>query len=432
MSKKDLTRLYAIKLLIDGKSTIRDAARALNLSERQVKRLKAGVKEYGDAFVIHKNRGKKPAHTTPDWVKEQIIALAKDKYRGANFTHLTELLAENEGIVVSQATVARILTSAGIKSPRKHRAPKPHKSRRRKDQEGLLIQMDASPFRWIANQKWSLHGGIDDATGKITGLYFCEEECLQGYFAVTEQMLKTCGIPVAIYTDRHSIFFSPKNAKLSIEDELLGKQIALTQFARACSELGITLIGARSPQAKGRIERLWETLQDRLVLEMRLAGITTIEEANLFLPAFIDRFNARFGVLAEESTPAYRELGGVKIDNILCQKLERTIDPGSTFSFQGTKYQIIKEGKVLAVRPRSKIKVLVSKKFGVRAELGGSIYSTQEFKEQKKIVPLKEKPLGKSYVPDKNHPWRAGLPIGPCYAKGVARKVLFNSTCARL
>lgn len=431
MSKKDLTRLYAIKLLIDGKTTVKDTAQALGLSERQVKRLKKGVKEHGDAFVIHKNRGKKPAHAVPDDVRERIIALAKEKYKGANYTHFTELLAENEAIVVSQPTVARIVKSAGIKSPRKHKPAKPHKSRRRRAQEGMLTQMDASPFTWVANQKWSLHGGIDDATGKITGLYFFKEECLDGYFIVTKQMLTTCGTPVAIYTDRHSIFQSPKNAKRTIEDELAGIPVAYTQFSRACHELGITLIAASSPQAKGRIERLWETLQDRLVLEMRLAGITTIEEANLFLPTFIDRFNNRFSVVAENSELAYRA-APLDLDTILCRKVDRKVDSGAVFSYGGTKYQIIDQDRVLCIKPRASIKVLDYPSFGIKAQYNGRTYSVREF-----TLPAKESDTKKSehkrYVPSSDHPWRAGLPSGLWYDKdGVACRTLLNSTSSRL
>lgn len=297
--------------------------------------------------------------------------------------------------------------------------------------------MDASPFTWTANQKWSLHGGIDDATGKITGLYFCKEECLDGYFTITKQMLSSHGIPVAIYADRHTIFQSPKNAKLTIEDELLGKKVAYTQFGRACSELGIVLIPARSPQAKGRIERLWETLQDRLVLEMRLAGITTIEEANLFLLTFIDRFNARFAVVAENSELAYRA-APLDLDTILCRKVDRKVDSGAVFSYGGNKYQIIDQGRVLCVKPRASIKVLDSPSFGIKAQYDGAIYSVKEF-----TLPLKESDKKKSehkslkpdkrLKPSKDHPWRAGLPYGLWYDKdGVACKAFFNSTSARL
>ena len=433
MTQKDRTRLYVIKLLIDGKTTIRDAAEALNLSERQVKRLKVGVVKDGEGFVVHKNRGKKPVHTIPGETREQIIALAKDRYKGVNYTHFSELLGRPEGIVVSQPTVARILKAAGIKSPRKHKSAKPHRSRPRKEQEGLLAQMDASPFAWVANQKWSLHGAIDDATGKITGLYFFEEECLEGYFTITKQMICTCGIPVSIYADRHSIFQSPKNPKLSIEEELLGHNIAYTQFGRACQELGITLIPARSPQAKGRVERLWETLQDRLTIEMRLAGVTTIEEANLFLPVFINRFNKGFAVIPKQSEPAYRK-AILPIDTILCRKVTRKLDGGSTFSYGGIKYQITSDGRVVPIAPRETVAVLCSPSFGIKAEHNGRIFNVREYEQPaKEVAKSGAAPKPRPSIPAKDHPWRSGLPIGPRYDKGsVACKALYDSTCSRL
>ena len=268
MTKKELVRIYVIKSLIEDKMTSRDAAEVLNLSKRQIKRLKAGVKKEGEVFVIHKNRGRKPKHTIPAKIREEIVSLARNKYKGVNYTHLSELLEEREGITISQSSVSRILKAKGIKSPRKHKPPKPHRIRERKPQEGLLLQMDASPYEWIPGIKCSLHGAIDDARGNITGLYFCENECLNGYFEVKSQTILKYGIPVSIYVDQHTIFKAPSNAKLTIYDELEGKTLAYTQFSRAMQELSVGIIYARSPQAKGRIERLWETLQDRLVLEL--------------------------------------------------------------------------------------------------------------------------------------------------------------------
>ena len=308
MTKKELVRVHVIKSLIEDKMTSRDAAEVLNLSERQIKRLKAGVKKDGEVFVIHKNRGRKPKHTIPDEIREEIVFLARNKYKGVNYTHLSELLREEEGITISQSSVSRILKAKGIKSPRKHRPPKPHRTRERKPQEGLLLQMDASPYEWIPGIKCSLHGAIDDARGNITGLYFCENECLNGYFEVKRQTILEYGLPMSVYVDRHTIFKAPSNTKLTIYDELEGKTLAYTQFSRAMQELSIGMVYAYSPQAKGRIERLWETLQDRLVLELRLTGIKSIKEANAFLPGFIKRFNARFAVVPREPQSAYRPL----------------------------------------------------------------------------------------------------------------------------
>ncbi|GAW93875.1 integrase catalytic subunit [Calderihabitans maritimus] len=300
MTQEQLNRFSVISSLIDGHITVREAALSLDLSERQVKRLKKGVMEEGPEFLIHKNTGRSPKHAIPKETKEKIIALKlSEPYKDANFKHFHELLAEHEGIILSYSCLYSILTEAGIESPKKRRRFKPHRRRKRKPQEGLLIQMDASPFEWLGTkEQFALHGAIDDATGKIVGLYLTKNECLHGYFEITWQILKKHGIPASIYADRHSIFQSPNASKLTVEEQLAGKVVKDTQFGRAMNELGITLIPARSPQAKGRVERLWETLQSRLPVEFKIAGITSLKQANEFLTQYIDKFNALFAVEA--------------------------------------------------------------------------------------------------------------------------------------
>ena len=415
MTKKELTRVYVIKSLIEDKMESRDAAEVLNLSERQIKRLKAGVKKEGEVFVIHKNRGRKPKHTIPGEIRDQIVFLALSKYKGANYTHLAELLEEHEGISISQSSVSRILKAKGIKSPRKHRPPKPHRSRERKPQEGLILQMDASPYEWIPGIKCSLHGAIDDARGNITGLYFCENECLNGYFEVKRQTILEYGLPVSVYVDRHTIFKAPSNSKLTIYDELEGKALAYTQFSRAMQELSIGMVYAYSPQAKGRIERLWETLQDRLVLELRLAGIKSIKEANAFLPGFIKRFNARFAVVPREPQSAYRPLPvcrqrtgreeHIDIDDILCRKEIRKASQGSTFSFGGQTYQLSKNNQVVPLPNKAVITVLTSPRFGMRAEYKGGVYQVRKAVRPVKVIAKKDRVKRSIKVKD-DHPWK--------------------------
>jgi len=389
--------------------TSRDAAEVLNLSERQIKRLKAGVKKEGEVFVIHKNRGRKPKHTIPVKIREKIVFLARNKYKGVNYTHLAELLEEREGITISQSSVSRILKAKGIKSPRKHRPPKPHRTRERKPQEGLLLQMDASPYEWIPGIKCSLHGAIDDARGNITGLYFCEHECLNGYFEVKRQTLLEYGIPVSIYVDRHTIFKAPSNARLTIYDELEGKTLAYTQFSRAMQELSVGMVYAYSPQAKGRIERLWETLQDRLTLELRLAGIKSIKEANAFLPGFIKRFNAHFAVVPREPQSAYRPLEKhINIDYILCRKEIRKASQGSTFSFGGQTYQLSKNNQVAPLPNKAAITVLTSPRFGMRAEYNSCIYEVRKTVRPARVIPRKDRVKRFIKVKD-NHPWKNGV-----------------------
>ena len=408
MTKKELVRVYVIKSLVEDKMTSREAAEVLSLSERQIKRLKAGVKKDGEVFVIHKNRGHKPKHTIPGKIREKIVSLARNKYKGVNYTHLAELLREHEGISISQSSVSRILKAKGIKSPRKHKPPKPHRTRERKPQEGLLLQMDASPYEWIPGIKCSLHGAIDDARGNITGLYFCENECLNGYFEVKRQTILEYGLALSVYVDRHTIFKAPSNAKLTIYDELEGKTLAYTQFSRAMQELSVGMVYAYSPQAKGRIERLWGTLQDRLALELRLAGIKSLKEANAFLPGFIRQFNARFAVVPREPQSAYRPLEKhINIDYILCRKETRKASHGSTFSFGGQTYQLSKNNQAVPLPNKAAINVLTSPRLGMRVEYKGGVYEVRKAIKPAKVIPKKDRVRSFIKVKD-DHPWKNG------------------------
>ncbi|HEX9059396.1 MAG TPA: ISNCY family transposase [Clostridia bacterium] len=298
MSQKKMSQAFVLaRLVSDETYTIAQAAESLGLSERQIKRLKGEFKKHGADALVHKNIGRSPAHAVPEDIRKQIIDLKKSKlFEKANFSHFREILnRENFNIKISYSALHGILISAGIKSPKTRRPPKKHLRRKRKAREGLLLQMDASPFDWLNDgQQYSMHGSIDDATCKITALYMCKHECLHGYFEVIRSTINQNGIPISLYADRHAIFASPKDGKLTVEEQLEGKVVNDTQFGRAVKQLGITLIKARSPQAKGRIERLWETLQSRLPIEFSLANITTIDAANTYLLEYINNFNAQF------------------------------------------------------------------------------------------------------------------------------------------
>lgn len=442
MTKRELQKLIIIQQTIERKLTVREAAQALGLSERQIFRLKKGVSEQGMSFVIHKNKGRKPANATSPEVVSKVIYLKQNVYFDANFSHFRDLLEEREGIILSQPTVYRILSSAGIKSHRRHhKTHKTHKRRKRKPQAGMLVQIDCSPFEWLPNMgKLALHGAIDDATGQVLGLYFTENESMEGYFEVMRQVITQYGIPIALYSDKHTIFTSPKKDKLSIEEQLEGKVVNQTQFERAMSELGISMIYASSPQAKGRVEKLWDTLQDRLKVELRLAGIDSIEKANEFLKEFLIRFNARFAVVAEDPIPAFRELpSNVDLDNILCIKETRIVDNGGGFSFKGNYYQPIDEkGKIIPVPPRNKIIVLTSSRIGIRVQYGNQVFATQKLDERPKKL---QKPTqstssskSKAHKPASNHPWKQNLQSTSLYwweeYDRELIKSLYNSTCA--
>ncbi|WP_304459373.1 ISNCY family transposase [Alicyclobacillus sendaiensis] len=305
-----------------------------------------------------------------------------------------------------------MLRAAGFAPARKHRAPRSHRSRRRMPQAGLLWQMDTSTFDWLEDRgpRFTLHAAIDDATGRIVGAAFAPTECLEGYWAVLHQGISTYGIPVGLYVDRHTIFRSPKSQKLTLEEELAGLKPS-TQLGRAVAELGICLTFARSPQAKGRIERLWETLQDRLTHELRLHRVSTLEEANDFLRAFIERFNARFAVEPDSPESAYRPLASHHdLHRILCHRAWRKLSHGQTISWKGQTYRIAPGQPHCHLEPRSTVEV--------RATAGGELWISDSEGQFYRLEPCPKPrpdtkredaapaPSRQPYKPPVDHPWR--------------------------
>ena len=374
MTKKEIKKFNIIQGCIDGLYTVHQAAEKLEISERQVQRLKKEVKLSGVNGVIHKGRGKKASNAIPDSLEKKIVDLKKEYiYEKANFVHFTELLAEEENIKLSYSCVYSKLRKNGIKSPRKHRKAKLHNRRKRKAYFGELIQTDGTPFDWFGiGKKYSLHGYIDDATGIPLGLYMCENECLLGYLEITRQMLTNFGIPENIYSDRFSVFFPPTSAKLSLEEQLAGKTAPQTQFHKILDELGVNLIAAGSSQAKGRIERLWNTLQDRLFTEFRVHNIKSIDEANKFFPNYIKSYAKKFGVKPAKKDSKFVPLPkNINLDELLVTKFTRVIDNSGCFSFYNKKFQIISKD----IPPRSKVTVLMSKKLGIKAVFENKKYN---------------------------------------------------------
>ncbi|HOV79852.1 MAG TPA: ISNCY family transposase [Bacillota bacterium] len=411
MTQDERNKLYVARYLLDGKMTISEAAEILGLSERQVKRIKKGVKEYGEAFVIHKNRGRKPPHALTDEVQNLVVNHKKsEKYSKANFSHFQELLFEYESISLSKSSFYRILVSNGFASPKKHSKVKHHKRRKRKPQRGMLVIIDASPHAWLFNnEECSLHGAVDDATGEILALFFMRNECLEGHFRIMKTVISNNGVPLAVYVDCHTIFRSPKSDKLSLEDELNGKKVKVTQFGRAMAELGTNLIWAKSAQAKGRIERLWETLQSRLPVELSIAGVSTMEEANAFLATFINKYNEKFAVEPKDPQSAFRKLeNNINPDYILCIKETRQVDHGSAFSYGGVYYRVVRNGKAMPIIPKAKITVLKSPQFGLKVQYSGSIYDVEvlEALPPKDAAPKQPRQPRKPVAPAENHPWR--------------------------
>jgi transposase len=384
---------------------VAEASQLLGLSERQIIRLRKDVSEKGKDAVKHGNTDKPPSNKTDENTKEKIVELYKTKYHGANFQHFTELLEEKETISVGVTTVKRLLKAEDVQSPKSKRKPKPHIRRKRRAHEGALAQTDATPYEFFGTlEKVCLHGILDDATGKVLGLYMTRNECLEGYFAIFEQMIANFGIPASIYADRHTIFSSPKAERITLEDELAGIQIKDTQLGRACRELGITLIKARSPQAKGRIERLWSTLQDRLTIELRIKGIADIDAANLFLPSYIPKFNERFAVEAAETVSLFMP-NTLDLVSILCVREPRKLDNGGAFSFYGQCFVVNGD-----IRARASIEVIAHRKQGIFALYNGQRYTVERIdkpKRQKKVEPPLVAPR-KPYIPPDSHYHKRG------------------------
>ncbi len=306
LSVKEERRLQLLNEIERRQITGKQAAQILEISLRHFRRLRAAYRQKGAAALAHGNRGRRPAHALDEVIKAQVLTLAKTRYAGFNTQHFTEALAEREQIDLSRSTVRRILLSDGIKSPRKRRAPRHRSRRERFAQEGILLQIDASYHDWLEGRgpKMSLIGAIDDATGKVVDAFFREREDSAGYFHLLRHILTSAGLPHAVYHDGHTIFQPPDGEEPTIEEQLAGKK-HFTQVGRLLDELGVTSIRSRSPQARGRVERLWETFQDRLVSELRLAGAKTLEEANEVLRAYLPNHNRKFAVPARQPGLAY-------------------------------------------------------------------------------------------------------------------------------
>ena len=316
---------------------MREAAPLLGVSERQGWRLLVAYRREGARGLVHKNRGRVAANATPETVRQQVVALTQERYQGINHTHLTELLAEREGLMLSRPTVRRILVRAGLTSPRHRRTPQHRCRRQRMPQEGMLLQLDGSHHLWLEDRgSWlTLLLAVDDATGTAPYALFQEQEDTRGYLSLLQGIIERRGVPMAVYTDGHAVFQSRRAGR---EETNRG---GATQWSRALGELGVTQILAHSPEAKGRVERANGTFQDRLVSELRLAGASTLEQANQVLSAFLPRFNQRFGVPADQPESAYRpvdpelDLGGV-----LCIKELRRVAKDNTVQYHGRSLQL--------------------------------------------------------------------------------------------
>jgi transposase len=342
MSTIEQRRAWVLNRLGKGGLTTTEAAELLGLSERQVWRLRAAFEAGGPAGLVHGNRGRASPRRIEPALRARVVELALGRYAGCNDCHLAELLAEREGLVLGRVTVRRILRSAGIGSPRRRRPPRHRSRRERMPQEGLLLQLDGSRHDWLEGRgpRLTLVGAIDDATGIVPAATFRDQEDAAGYLELLRTIVRRKGIPVAVYRDRHGIF-EPVTGPTRGREPGDGQGRALSQFGRALVELGIESIPAASPQAKGRIERLWGTWQDRLVAELRLAGADDRASANRVLAQYLPRFNRRFGVPAADPAPAWRPRPrDLRLDRVCCFKYRRRVASDHTVRLDGQVLQL--------------------------------------------------------------------------------------------
>lgn len=349
LSQQELQRVKVIENTVQGRITVAEASALLQLSGRQVKRLKARYRPEDVDWVRHGNQGCTRRWALSESVRNQILELARNKYAGFNDSHLTEKLMEVEKIAVSRETVRRLLRKSGLRSPQKRRARKYRSRRERKPRLGMMALADGSRDQWLEGRgpAMTLLGYQDDATGTVLACAFqLEHEDTIGYLRQLRVMVERHGIPLSLYRDQHSTF--QRNDKhWTLEEELAGRQ-APTQLGRVLEELGIESIRALSPQAKGRIERMWKTFQDRLKSELRLAKASTLEQANQVLEAFRQDYNRRFAVTAREANNDFRPLSKkLNRDRLFSLRYERVVGKDHVIEFGARSIQLpAKKGKL--------------------------------------------------------------------------------------
>lgn len=399
LRQRELMRLHVIHKVVQGELRQTAAAELMSLSERQVRRIVNRIREEGDKGIGHRSRGKQSVRKTPKKLRERIIELYRQKYQGFGPTLTAEKLCEIEGILISRETVRTVLRESGDwHVGRKHRR---HRQwRKRKEHCGEMVQVDGSHHDWFEGRgPWCVFMGYsDDATGRVYGRFYDYEGTIPAMDSF-KRYIRKYGVPLSVYLDKHTTYKS--TAKPTIEEDLQGVA-PMSQFERAMTELGVEVIHAHSPQAKGRIERLFGTLQDRLVKEMRLRGICTIEQANRFLREYLPIYNRKFAVRAVSAHDLHRPVPrGVDLDKILCMKTERTVRKDNTIVHDRNLYQIDES--------------VVSKKVVVEERIDGKILLVcqgrslryHQIAERPEI--MKQEPIRKRrqpYVPPRDHPWR--------------------------
>jgi transposase len=400
VGQRELKRWHLMELVKAGKITLREAGEKIGVSYRQAKRIGRAIRDKGIKGLIHGNRGRPSNNRLKESLRERVLKLSKEVYWDFNDTHFTEKLRECEGIDLNRETVRKLRREMGMAPKRKRRGPKHRKRRERKVQEGWMVLWDGSPHPWFGPEHppCCLMAAIDDATGKLLAARFFPFEGSSGYLWLLKEMVKKHGIPMIIYQDRHGALHRNDN-HWSLEEQLAGRQEP-TQVGLALEAFSIQAISALSPQAKGRVERLFATLQDRLGAELRLQGIVTLEEANRFLQStFIKAFNRRFAVRPKESQKAWRKAPqDLDLDRIISFRYTATVGNDNTVRLGGF---------ILDIPPGPQGRSYAKAKVEARQLLNGSwrIYEKDHLIAKHSPTSLKE-------------PLRA-LPRNKHHAKGV-------------
>ena len=337
MSDQEINQIELFEKLFRKEIKQQDAAKTLGLSVRQVKRKLHSYRLYGAKSLTHKSRGKTSNNKIPQEKLDEAINIVKEKYWDFGPTLANEKLDENHKIKLSKERLRQEMIEAGLWKPRKRRRPHVHPPRERREHSGALVQLDGSPHAWFEDRapECNLNVAIGDATSKVKAR-FSEVETTQGYFKLIEEYFLEIGLPLAFYVDKHSIFRvnTPTNLDLKKPGKGNNRWEGLTQFGRAMEESDVELIFANTAQAKGRVERVNKTLQDRLVKELRLQNISSIEEANKFLPQFLDKFNKRFSREPKSKVDMHRKLDRrIDLTKILCLKETRVVSKNLTFQY---------------------------------------------------------------------------------------------------
>ncbi|MBW2965472.1 ISNCY family transposase [Candidatus Woesearchaeota archaeon] len=411
MSKKERRRAVVMQQLYNKKLNQREAALELCLSIRQIKNLFKNYKKYGDEGLISKKRGSPSNHQLPKVLKEKAIGLILENYIDFGPTLAREKLKEKHGLNISISSVRNLMILANIWHPKKKKERRVYQLRERRSSIGELIQIDGSPHDWFEGraEKCTLLAYTDDATSRLMELKLVPSETTWNYMNLTKSYIKKYGRPLAFYSDKHSIF--------RVNTETIGKD-SLTQFGRALTQLEIKLICANTPQAKGRVERLFRSLQDRLPKELRLHHISSIDEANKFLPIFIEDYNKRFSRLAKNPINAHRSFDGFDLDLIFTLQETRYLSKNLILQYKNTLYQIKTDRPTYALR-KAIVNVLEKESGEVIIEykkksLDYKIYHEQPYQGEvisSKLLNHKVDQIKKKqYKPSRNHPWKAYYP----------------------